>query len=126
MIDEVIPYLLRRAQENSSVLGGVAVERQLMWEEVKDRITVQVIESKDSSQFIYGFCSINDDRTRGGNNSCQKRTRLNQTSMCIYQSFMQLYNNRLQCLESKQADAEDDATVPRNDQNWKRPTTILV
>ncbi|CAO0798793.1 unnamed protein product [Mucor circinelloides] len=44
----------------------------------------------------------------------------------IYQSFMQLYNNRLQCLESKQADAEDDATVPRNDQNWKRPTTILV
>jgi proline dehydrogenase len=39
MIDEVIPYLLRRAQENSSVLGGVAVERQLMWEEVKDRIT---------------------------------------------------------------------------------------
>ncbi|KAG2194598.1 hypothetical protein INT46_002588 [Mucor plumbeus] len=39
MIDEVIPYLLRRAQENSSVLGGVAVERQLMWEEVKDRLT---------------------------------------------------------------------------------------
>jgi proline dehydrogenase len=39
MIDEVIPYLLRRAQENSSVLGGVAVERQLMWQEVKDRVT---------------------------------------------------------------------------------------
>ncbi|OBZ86269.1 Proline dehydrogenase 1, mitochondrial [Choanephora cucurbitarum] len=39
MINEVIPYLLRRAQENSSVLGGVAVERQLMWQEVKDRLT---------------------------------------------------------------------------------------
>jgi proline dehydrogenase len=39
MIDEVIPYLLRRAQENSSVLGGVAVERQLMWNEFKGRLT---------------------------------------------------------------------------------------
>lgn len=39
MIDEVIPYLLRRAQENSSVLGGVAVERQLMWDELKGRMT---------------------------------------------------------------------------------------
>lgn len=39
MIDEVIPYLLRRAQENSSVLGGVAVERQLMWGELKGRLT---------------------------------------------------------------------------------------
>ncbi|KAG0169984.1 hypothetical protein DFQ28_002712 [Apophysomyces sp. BC1034] len=39
MIDEVIPYLLRRAQENSSVLGGVTKERQLMWYEVKDRLT---------------------------------------------------------------------------------------
>ncbi|KAG2195926.1 hypothetical protein INT47_002699 [Mucor saturninus] len=39
MIDEVIPYLLRRAQENSSVLGGVAVERQLMWDELKGRLT---------------------------------------------------------------------------------------
>ncbi|CEG80273.1 hypothetical protein RMATCC62417_14633 [Rhizopus microsporus] len=41
MIDEVIPYLLRRAQENSSILGGpgVAHERQLMWDELKSRIT---------------------------------------------------------------------------------------
>jgi proline dehydrogenase len=39
MIDEVIPYLLRRAQENSSVLGGVSVERRLMWDEVIDRLT---------------------------------------------------------------------------------------
>lgn len=41
MIDEVIPYLLRRAQENSSILGGpgVAHERQLMWDELKGRIT---------------------------------------------------------------------------------------
>jgi proline dehydrogenase len=41
MIDEVIPYLLRRAQENSAVLGGpgVAHERQLIWDELKGRIT---------------------------------------------------------------------------------------
>lgn len=49
MIDEVIPYLLRRAQENSSVLGGVAVERQLMWEEVKDRITGKAPKPASSS-----------------------------------------------------------------------------
>ncbi|CAO3618853.1 unnamed protein product [Mucor fragilis] len=49
MIDEVIPYLLRRAQENSSVLGGVAVERQLMWEEVKDRITGKATKPVSSS-----------------------------------------------------------------------------
>ena len=49
MIDEVIPYLLRRAQENSSVLGGVAVERQLMWEEVKDRITGKAPKPVSSS-----------------------------------------------------------------------------
>lgn len=39
MIDEVIPYLLRRAQENSAVLGGVSKERSLMWQEVKDRMS---------------------------------------------------------------------------------------
>ncbi|KAI8373228.1 FAD-linked oxidoreductase-like protein [Radiomyces spectabilis] len=37
-VEEVIPYLLRRAQENSSVLGSVGKERSLMWEEVKDRL----------------------------------------------------------------------------------------
>ncbi|KAG0170358.1 hypothetical protein DFQ28_000990 [Apophysomyces sp. BC1034] len=39
MIDEVVPYLLRRAQENSAVLGGVTKERSLMWQELKDRLT---------------------------------------------------------------------------------------
>ncbi|KAI8638827.1 FAD-linked oxidoreductase-like protein [Parasitella parasitica] len=39
MIDEVIPYLLRRAQENSAVLGSVNKERALMWQEVKDRLS---------------------------------------------------------------------------------------
>lgn len=42
MIDEVIPYLLRRAQENSAVLGGVSKERSLMWQEVKDRMSAIV------------------------------------------------------------------------------------
>ncbi|KAG0244496.1 hypothetical protein BGX31_009066 [Mortierella sp. GBA43] len=37
-IHHVIPYLVRRAQENASVLGGVAVERNLLWEELKMRL----------------------------------------------------------------------------------------
>ncbi|KAF9927833.1 hypothetical protein FBU30_002836 [Linnemannia zychae] len=40
-IHHVIPYLIRRAQENSSVLGGVAVERNLLWEELKMRFLAQ-------------------------------------------------------------------------------------
>ncbi|KAF9167126.1 hypothetical protein DFQ26_005738 [Actinomortierella ambigua] len=36
-IHHVIPYLVRRAQENNSVLGGVGVERRLLWEEAKAR-----------------------------------------------------------------------------------------
>lgn len=42
MIDEVIPYLLRRAQENQSVMGGVSKEREMMWKELKDRIKHQL------------------------------------------------------------------------------------
>ncbi|KAI8361317.1 FAD-linked oxidoreductase-like protein [Mortierella sp. GBAus27b] len=37
-IQDVIPYLVRRAQENSSVLSGVTVERSLLWEELKKRL----------------------------------------------------------------------------------------
>ncbi|KAJ3361743.1 hypothetical protein GGF32_007067 [Allomyces javanicus] len=33
-IEEVIPYLLRRAQENNSVLGGAALDRMLLWHEL--------------------------------------------------------------------------------------------
>ncbi|KAG0369529.1 hypothetical protein BGZ54_009672 [Gamsiella multidivaricata] len=40
-IHRVIPYLIRRAQENSSVLGGVAVERNLFVEELKSRFIAQ-------------------------------------------------------------------------------------
>ncbi|KAI9479603.1 FAD-linked oxidoreductase-like protein [Zychaea mexicana] len=36
-IDEVMPYLLRRAQENSTMLGGVNKELTLIWQELKDR-----------------------------------------------------------------------------------------
>lgn len=38
MVNEVIPYLIRRAQENSSVLGGASKERELIVQEVKDRL----------------------------------------------------------------------------------------
>ncbi|KAI8141586.1 FAD-linked oxidoreductase-like protein [Fennellomyces sp. T-0311] len=39
LIQDVVPYLIRRAQENSSVLGGVTKERQLILQEFKDRVT---------------------------------------------------------------------------------------
>ncbi|RIA85018.1 FAD-linked oxidoreductase-like protein [Glomus cerebriforme] len=37
-IDEVMPFLIRRAQENSSILEGVRGETQILWREIKDRI----------------------------------------------------------------------------------------
>eukprot|EP00743_Colponemidia_sp_Colp-15_P009251 GILK01010104.1.p1 GENE.GILK01010104.1~~GILK01010104.1.p1 ORF type:complete len:467 (+),score=53.62 GILK01010104.1:25-1401(+) len=39
-VDEVIPYLVRRAQENSSVLSGGFKERQLLWTELLQRIGI--------------------------------------------------------------------------------------
>ncbi|ORZ26170.1 FAD-linked oxidoreductase-like protein [Absidia repens] len=42
MIDEVIPYLLRRAQENQSVMGAVNKERLLMWTELRDRMKARL------------------------------------------------------------------------------------
>lgn len=38
LVDEVIPYLLRRAQENSAVLCSVSQERRLIWNELKRRM----------------------------------------------------------------------------------------
>jgi proline dehydrogenase len=37
-IDEVIAYLLRRLQENSNMMGGVAQERKLLQSELKRRL----------------------------------------------------------------------------------------
>jgi proline dehydrogenase len=37
-VELVMPYLIRRAQENSSVLGGTAVEEKLMRKELRRRI----------------------------------------------------------------------------------------
>lgn len=34
---EVIPYLVRRAQENSNMLGGVGLERKMLWKELVRR-----------------------------------------------------------------------------------------
>ena len=36
-VDEVMPYLIRRAQENSDLMGGVGRERGLLWDEFKRR-----------------------------------------------------------------------------------------
>ena len=35
---EVMPYLIRRAQENSDMLGGVAMERRMIFGELKRRL----------------------------------------------------------------------------------------
>ncbi|CAH8519877.1 unnamed protein product [Dicrocoelium dendriticum] len=37
-VDEVLPYLSRRAMENGSILSNTKLERQLMWRELKRRI----------------------------------------------------------------------------------------
>ncbi|KAI9275003.1 FAD-linked oxidoreductase-like protein [Helicostylum pulchrum] len=68
MIDEVIPYLLRRAQENSAVLGGVSKERSLMWQEVKDRFSdaAGVVHAplENSSTIEYGLAvDVNSNGT---------------------------------------------------------------
>lgn len=36
-VGNVIPYLVRRLQENRDIMGGTQVERQLMWSELKRR-----------------------------------------------------------------------------------------
>eukprot|EP00735_Rhodelphis_limneticus_P006599 TRINITY_DN19023_c0_g1::TRINITY_DN19023_c0_g1_i1::g.21570::m.21570 TRINITY_DN19023_c0_g1::TRINITY_DN19023_c0_g1_i1::g.21570 ORF type:complete len:580 (+),score=139.17,sp/Q9WU79/PROD_MOUSE/38.80/3e-114,Pro_dh/PF01619.13/1.2e-71,EF-hand_8/PF13833.1/1.2e-05,EF-hand_8/PF13833.1/6.2e+03,EF-hand_1/PF00036.27/0.00031,EF-hand_7/PF13499.1/0.0014,EF-hand_5/PF13202.1/0.0038,EF-hand_6/PF13405.1/1e+04,EF-hand_6/PF13405.1/0.016,ATG19_autophagy/PF12744.2/5.3e+02,ATG19_autophagy/PF12744.2/0.17,Peptidase_C80/PF1 len=36
-VDEVMPYLIRRAQENSDIMGGVTKERRLLWNEITQR-----------------------------------------------------------------------------------------
>jgi len=37
-LENVMPYLIRRVQENSSVLGGTARESKLIWDELKRRL----------------------------------------------------------------------------------------
>jgi len=34
---DVLPYLIRRAKENSNMLGGVGIERRMLWGEIKRR-----------------------------------------------------------------------------------------
>lgn len=42
-VEEVVPYLIRRAQENSSVLGGVGIEMQLLKRELWRRNVLSYI-----------------------------------------------------------------------------------
>lgn len=37
-VDLVMPYLIRRAEENSSLLGSSAKETRLIWAELKNRL----------------------------------------------------------------------------------------
>ncbi|KAF9109031.1 hypothetical protein BGX27_008068 [Mortierella sp. AM989] len=68
-IHHVIPYLIRRAQENASVLGGVAVEHNLLSEELRARFMPQKpraqiqagsIASPGSAttMYIYNTCAL--------------------------------------------------------------------
>lgn len=36
-MENIMPYLHRRVQENSSVLGGAELERDLLWKEIQRR-----------------------------------------------------------------------------------------
>jgi proline dehydrogenase len=36
-VQEVVPYLIRRAEENSDILGGVGKETKMIWEELNRR-----------------------------------------------------------------------------------------
>ncbi len=39
-INEVMPYLIRRAQENSDIMSGVTKERKMLWKELMKRIGI--------------------------------------------------------------------------------------
>ena len=39
-VEEALPYLLRRANENKGMLAGAVRERELLWKEVRRRLKV--------------------------------------------------------------------------------------
>ena len=40
-INEVMPYLIRRAQENSDIMSGVTKERAMLWDELMRRFGIR-------------------------------------------------------------------------------------
>lgn len=51
---QVLPYLIRRAEENSSMLGGVGKERRLLWAELLRRRAPFLLDNPPRSRPLSG------------------------------------------------------------------------
>merc|ERR1711957_378776 len=68
-VDKVMPYLIRRTQENSTFLGspGVQEERRLLWSELKRRLSPRAFAAWDRQRcvcHIFGFAVLHRQGSR--------------------------------------------------------------
>ena len=65
-VDDTLPYLLRRAQENRTVLQGIRKERDLLRHELKRRIRERVSGGRWREREREGEREREERRERGG------------------------------------------------------------